>query len=257
MIGRVARRRKARFISLGLIALGLTALMSGLATAQQGPPGNNGTVKVDGRPFDDHPNNEPHPGCTFEIDWYNFDANAVSDVTFETQSPTSRRTLRTDRVVLDGDANDGGDQDGLDGHRAYTLSFTAADHLHPNQGYHVKLTIETTWSNGSDVKHKVFWVSGCSSGGTTTPPPTTTTPLPTTTTPPGTSTTPPTVGGGGGGMTGGPTVGGVSGTTPAELAFTGPEEDAPWLIAATIAFLVAGTLALRLASKPKPADDSN
>jgi hypothetical protein len=90
----------------------------------------------------------------------------------------------------------------------------------------------------------------------TTPPPTTSTPPPTTTStpPPTTSTPPPTVGGGGGTNTGGPTVGGVSGTSPATLAFTGPEDDAPWLIAATIAFLVAGTLALRLASsRQKPA----
>jgi hypothetical protein len=83
----------------------------------------------------------------------------------------------------------------------------------------------------------------------TTPPPTTSTPPPTTSTPP-----PPTVGGGGGTNTGGPTVGGISGTSPATLAFTGPEDDAPWLIAATIAFLVAGTFALRLASsRPKRA----
>ena len=34
------------------------------------PPGNNGTVKVDGEPWDSTPNNEPHPGCTFEIDFY-------------------------------------------------------------------------------------------------------------------------------------------------------------------------------------------
>jgi hypothetical protein len=246
MSGRSDRARRSRFVSMALVALGMTALMSSAATAQQGPPGNNGTVKVDGRPFDDHPNNEPHPGCRFEIDWYNFDAKATSDVTFETQSPTSRRTLLTDHVTLDGDGNEGGDQDGLDGHRAYTLTFTSADHRHPNQGYHVKLTIETTWSNGSDVKHKVFWVSGCSSGGTTTPPPTTSTP------PPSTSTPPPTIGGGGGGTT---TVGGIGGTSPPTLAFTGPEEDAPWLIAATIAFLIAGTLALRLASRPKHADD--
>jgi hypothetical protein len=76
---------------------------------------------------------------------------------------------------------------------------------------------------------------------------------PSPTTPPPTSTTtpPPTVGGGGGSTTtAGPTVGGISGanTSPPSLAFTGPEDDAPWLIAATIAFLVAGTLALRLSS---------
>jgi hypothetical protein len=28
------------------------------------PPGNNGTVKIDGAPFDDQPNNEPHPAVS-------------------------------------------------------------------------------------------------------------------------------------------------------------------------------------------------
>lgn len=30
------------------------------------PPGNNGTIKIDDVPFDDHPDNEPHVGCTFQ-----------------------------------------------------------------------------------------------------------------------------------------------------------------------------------------------
>jgi hypothetical protein len=238
-------------------------VMAGVAAGQEGPPGNNGTVKVDGIPFDDHPGNEPHPGCTFEIDWYNFDANATSVVTFESQNPTGTRELAftgDGTVTLDGDANEGGDEDGLDGHEEYTLVFTEDDFFHPNQGYHVKLTIETTWSNGADVKHKVFWVSECEAvgggGTTTTTPPggTETETETTTTTPPGgtetTTTTPPTVGGGGGTKT--TSVGGESGTntsSPGVLAFTGPE-DAPWLIAAMIALLLAGTLVLRLGSEP-------
>jgi hypothetical protein len=229
-------------------------LVAGVAAAQEGPPGNNGTVKVDGLPFDDHPDNEPHPGCTFEIDWYNFDANATSDVTFETQNPTGTRELEFTgdaTVTLDDDANEGGDVDGLDAHEEYTLSFTGDDFFHPNLGYHVKLTIETTWSNGADVKHKVFWVSECEVVGgtsTTTPPGGTST-----STPPGgtsTQTTPPTVGGGGGTNTT-TTVAGESGTNtspPSGLAFTGPE-DLRWLLAATLGLLLGGALALRLGSE--------
>ena len=37
------------------------------------PPGNNGTIKIDDVEFDDHPNNEPHVGCTFQVDFYGFD----------------------------------------------------------------------------------------------------------------------------------------------------------------------------------------
>jgi hypothetical protein len=37
-----------------------------VAGAQEGPPGNDGAVKIDAETFDDHPNDEPHVGCTFE-----------------------------------------------------------------------------------------------------------------------------------------------------------------------------------------------
>ena len=36
------------------------------------------------------------------------------------------------------------------------------------QGFHVKLTINAEGSQGADVKHKVFWVTGCGPGTTTT-----------------------------------------------------------------------------------------
>jgi len=141
-----------------------------------GPPGNNGTVKVDGEPFDTHPDNEPHVGCTFQIDWYGFDASVMSRVRFESQPPTGPvRILLEDSVILDNDDNSGGGSEaGLDGQRTYTLSFAGIE-PHPNQGYHVKLTINTEGSQGADVKHKVFWVQGCVTTTTTTTTATTTT----------------------------------------------------------------------------------
>ncbi|HEY1117463.1 MAG TPA: hypothetical protein VGE43_07140, partial [Acidimicrobiales bacterium] len=41
------------------------------------PPGNNGTVKIAG-PGDEvgHPSNNPHPGCTFYVEWFGFDEGA-------------------------------------------------------------------------------------------------------------------------------------------------------------------------------------
>ena len=78
------------FRSFAWLLVATMALLAGLAPgalAAQGD-GNNGTVKVDGVPFDDLRDNEPHPGCRFEIDWFNFDAGAVSLVTFELHPPT-------------------------------------------------------------------------------------------------------------------------------------------------------------------------
>ena len=55
-------------------------------------PGNNGTVKIDGVEFDTHPDNEPHVGCVFQVDWYGFDeGDLFSHVTFEVHPPTGKR----------------------------------------------------------------------------------------------------------------------------------------------------------------------
>jgi hypothetical protein len=114
--------------------------------------------------FDQLPNNEPHVGCIFEVDWYGFDANVTSDVKFEIWPPSGgKATLLTDSKQLDNDdASGGGSEAGLDGEKVYDLGpYVGAYFEHPQQGFHVKLTINTPVANGSDVKHKVFWVQDC------------------------------------------------------------------------------------------------
>ena len=157
------------------------------APAAPNPPGNNGTIKIDGMPFDDAPDNEPHVGCMFQVDFYGFDeGDLFADVTFESHPPTGpARTLLTDTVFIGEDDNrGGGSQAGLDASETYTLDFTGIA-PHPQQGFHVKLTINAEGARGSDVKHKVFWVTGCE-----TPPPTTSTSSSTTSTSSSTTTTP-------------------------------------------------------------------
>ena len=243
--------RKGLRLAAPFAAAVLVLAFALVAGAQEGPPGNNGTVKVDGLPFDHHPDNESHPGCRFEIDGYNFDANATSDVTFETQNPTGVSLLLEDTVTLDGDPNEGGDEDGLDGHREYTLDFTEDDFYHPQQGYHVKLTIETTWSNGANAKHEVFWVSECEAplSPSSSVSPTESVSVSVSGSVSGSVSISPS---GGTSTTQGPSAGGSSGSnssgpTAGGTAFAGAE-DASWLIAATIGLLVAGTLVLRMAS---------
>jgi hypothetical protein len=152
------------------------------------PPGNNGTVKVDGVEFDSHPDNEPHVGCTFQIDFYNFDEGDLNaTVTFDGVPPTGGGQLLTDQVFIGEDAAGGGTD--LDASVTYDLADALAGiPPHPQQGHHVELTVEAEGSIGNDVKHKVFWVEGCSQIGI----PTTTTTAPggtTTTVPGGTPTT--------------------------------------------------------------------
>ena len=151
------------------------------------PPGNNGTVKIDGVPLKSGKGNEPHVACDFNVEFYNFDegdqADFMATVTFELQAPTLRdgdkkdgQTLLTDQVYIGEDPAGGGDD--LDASESYSLDFTGVE-AHPKQGYHVKLTVNAPGSQGADKKHKVFWVN-CSTTPTTVPPTTPTTAPPTT-----------------------------------------------------------------------------
>jgi len=157
----------ARWTGRAAAIAGCVAL-AGLATPAfaQDPPGNNGTVKIDDVAFDDHPNNEPHVGCVFQVDFYGYDEgdDLSAHVTFTSQPPTptgpSIVLLEDDVFIGEDDNSGGGSQAGLDASKTYTLDFGGIE-PHPNQGFHVKLTINAEGSQGADTKHTVYWVEQC------------------------------------------------------------------------------------------------
>jgi len=159
-------RTLAGLFSMLVGAVCLVAAIPGQAGAQPGgPPGNNGTVKIDGEEFDSHPDNEPHVGCVFQVDFYGYDeGDLFADVTFKVHPPTGNEIILEDEDIFIGedDNSGGGSEAGLDASRTYDLTaLLAAFEPHPEQGWHVKLTVNADGSQGADVKHKVFWVSGC------------------------------------------------------------------------------------------------
>jgi hypothetical protein len=184
------RSSKLAVLGAAILLVGCAPLLVGLASAAPNPAGNNGTIKIDNTPFDDLPNNEPHVGCNFQVDFYGFDAGDLNaDVTFEAHPPTLRpgsdQVLLADTVFIGEDDNSGGGSvAGLDASKEYTLDLTGIT-PHPNQGVHVKLTIHADGAAGNDTKYKVFWVTGCAPPGSTT----TTVAQTTTTTVGGTTTT--------------------------------------------------------------------
>ena len=95
----------ARWTGRAAAIAGCVAL-AGLATPAfaQDPPGNNGTVKIDNVAFDDHPDNEPHVGCVFQVDFYGFDAGGLqANVNFTGQAPTGKDiSIVDDTVTLAG-----------------------------------------------------------------------------------------------------------------------------------------------------------
>jgi hypothetical protein len=169
-VARFARRTGRAVVLAGCVALAGFAAPTAFA---QDPPGNNGTIKIDAIEFDAHPDNQPHVGCVFQVDFYGFDeGDLFADVTFESHPPTGPVvTLLTDTVDIGEDGNSGANEGGLDASETYTLDFTGIE-PHPKQGFHVKLTINADGSQGADEKHKVFWVKDC-------PPPPTPTATPT------------------------------------------------------------------------------
>jgi len=226
-------------VAVSVALLGVVAV-AGLAKAAPNPPGNNGTVKVDGEPFDDAPDNEPHVGCSFQVDFYGYDEGDLDAVvTFEAHPPTGPvQVLLTDTVFIGEDDNSGGGSEaGLDASETYTLDFGTIE-PHPNQGFHVKLTVNAEGSQGADVKHKVFWVTGCPAGTTTTS--TTTSSTSTTSSTTSTSTTLPTSTSGQASSTS--AVGGASSSAPSSTASAG----LPFTGANTVPLLLAGLALLGL-----------
>jgi hypothetical protein len=174
------RELRVRLAAAAAGCMALAVLVpADLAETQPAPPGNNGTVKVDGEDFDSHPDNQPHVGCVFQIDFYNFDGGESATVEFEAIPPTPGGPLLSDNVPL---AAPDPNNSGLNAAATYDLSGPlAAVEPHPQQGHHVRLDVTTP----DGPKSKVFWVEDC--GG---PPPTTPTTPPPTTPPP--TTGPPT-----------------------------------------------------------------
>lgn len=185
--GRAVRRAGQLTILVFALTTALVVIAASVASSapKADPPGNNGTVKIDRLAFDDHPNNEPHVGCVFEVDFYGFDEGDLdAKVKFKIWPPTGPKTVLLNDTVFIGEDAAGGGTD-LDASREYDLSEELAAYTpHPVQGWHVKLIVNAEGSIGADKKHKVFWVRDCEP-----PPPTTTTTSSTTTTtegPPGT-----------------------------------------------------------------------
>lgn len=123
------------------------------------PRGNNGTVKIDGEAFDDGRGNEPHVGCTFQVDFYGFDAGDTATITFTGQAPTGGGLLHSESRTISTDAAGGG-QD-----RDATFTYSVDDQLselrsitpHAQQGWHVKLAVDVDSAPGG-AKQKVFWI---------------------------------------------------------------------------------------------------
>jgi hypothetical protein len=132
-------------VPAGALAIGV-AVLAGPALGD--PPGNNGTIKVDGAPDSAGHANEPHVGCDFRIKFTGFDSGQTADIAIVGQAPSGSGTVNQRNGVAV--APDGA-------YTRYTRSDLDLSGLtaHPKQGYHLKINLTTDTPGG--VKHKVFW----------------------------------------------------------------------------------------------------
>jgi hypothetical protein len=151
---------------LGLAAAALVAAVISVATEASAVPngdplGANGTIKIHQSDNDEGTENQPHVTCTFTVQFFGFDRNEQGSLMFTAQRRTgSGQTLRNfGPVTISNDLAGGGPND-PDAAFTFSLNDFNLDDIspHPIQGFHVKLTVETT-SGGT--KHKVFWVKPC------------------------------------------------------------------------------------------------
>lgn len=240
--------RKAGVLAAATTFIGVIALSigsAGLAAASgngtpgvgaSNPPGNNGTIKLETSdlvPVGSADANHPHVTCTFSLNFFGFDLGTQSaTVNFKGQPPSGKFVAVSPLVGPNTFTFTGhGAGNTLDTSQGYSLDVTGL-YDHPRQGYHIKVLVTVSGSQGADSKYKVFWYEPCGSGSggqvstttTTTVAPTTTT-LPTSTTSTSTTTTTLAPLTGGGGLTGPTTTVGtpppvVNGNTPLSSAGT-------------------------------------
>ena len=177
----------AALLAPAALALGLV-LGAAPAVAAGSPGGTNGTIRLSevGGPEDQ--SNDPKLPCSFEVQWYGFDAgqSLTSDVSFAGQGAdrgVGITVAGATKVFIGEDAAGGGTDH--DATQVYTLSFDAPA-ANPTAGYHVKVTTENDGSRGADTKFKVFHVQPCA----VVTPPVVTPPVDAVTTDPSVSTPP-------------------------------------------------------------------
>lgn len=161
-------RRLLLVLVMGVLSV---LLMSGAAYAD--PPGNNGTVKIQEHgDIDSIPDNDPHVGCQFQIEFRGFDQGDLSATwALSAQPPSGSFTFVKGGEVGIGEDAAGGAPD-LDAVVVVTLTEADLAGLieHPQQGFHLKLEVHAEGSIGNDTKFKVFWVEGCPPGSALQPP---------------------------------------------------------------------------------------
>lgn len=166
---RVARAALTATAATACLALAAPA-WAGAALAQpapgngHNPKGDNGTVKIDGQPFSDSVDNQPHVTCEFELEFFNFDTDQRAHLTLTSQPPSKPKKVvwSAQNQIISTDPAGGAENDHDEVIRLSSRDLALADvAAHDTQGYHLKLDVDLVDGRSAGAKHKVFWLKPC------------------------------------------------------------------------------------------------
>jgi hypothetical protein len=152
------------------LALGATTAGAGIAGADgDAPAGNNGHIFIDEYEMTDAQGNDPQVACGFSVTFYGYDAGDQSaTITVNPWSPTDGGAPFTDTAAWHTDERTGGNQLDANHQIAPDALAAALDGIEPaKQGYHVRVNVHVTGSQGADTKHKMLWIEPCAVEATT------------------------------------------------------------------------------------------
>jgi hypothetical protein len=145
------------------------------------PRGNNGHIQIDTFVMAGGNRNRPKAVCGFSVSFFGYDAGTQhATITMTPKSPTSGGTPLTVSTEWTVAHRTSGNQFNKNVPISPEQVAVAFNGVAPaKQGFHAKIDVHVTGSQGSDAKHKVLWIKPCATAASTT---SSTTIAPTTTT---------------------------------------------------------------------------
>ncbi len=146
-----------------VIAMFITAI-----PAQANPPGNNGTIKIEGHNFDSGHDNDPHVSCDFSVEYFGYDTSTRTvDSTFWAWPPSASKPFVVTPLIgrTHFTFQGSGAGNALDHRELYRLPTNGMKAV--NGQYHYKTQVHVSGSIGADTKYKTFWTGSCPVSTTT------------------------------------------------------------------------------------------
>lgn len=143
------------------------------------PAGNNGSIKIDEYVMKGGNRNRPHVDCALSVSFFGYDRGTQSaTITLTPWAPTRGGTplrLATSWTTATRTGGNQFDKNVPISGAQVTRAFRGVTPA--KQGFHARIDVTVTGSQGTDGKHKMVWISPCAGSASTTTTSVTTTTL--------------------------------------------------------------------------------